>query len=340
MESFGTATKAAFLRLWRGNMPLTLTACSMLVALVASLLGLALDPREVLGAPVWLKPAKFAISIAVYCVTLAWLFSYLPSFARTRRVVGWVTAIAMLIEIGIITLQAARGTTSHFNVSSPLNGVLFTIMGVAIVLQTLSSIAVVVALFQQRFDDRALGWGLRLGLLLTIAGASIGGAMSRPSDEQLVELSTGYGSVAGAHTVGAPDGGPGLAVTGWSRAHGDLRVAHFMGLHALQVLPLLALGVRRTRRRVAQRVPLVLTFSASYAALVGIVLWQALRGESLVDPGPGTLAALAIWLAVTGGSIWRALAHAPVPGRATLSRPLRRRGLPATRGLGPGPVGS
>jgi len=324
MKSFGTATKAAFSRLWRGNMPLTLTACLMLVALAASLLGLALDPRQILGAPVWLKPAKFAISIALYCVSLAWLFSYLPSFARMRRVVGWITAVAMLIEIGIITLQAARGTTSHFNVSSPLNGVLFTIMGVAIVLQTVSSVAVAVALFRQSFDDRALGWGLRLGLLLTIAGASIGGAMSRPSDEQLVELGAGRGTVAGAHTVGAPDGGPGLPVTGWSRGHGDLRVAHFMGLHALQVLPLLALGLRRTRTQAAQRVRLVLTFAASYGAFVGIVLWQALRGESLMDPGRSTVAALAIWLMVTGVSIWRSLAHEPAPDRPVLSTTLRR----------------
>ncbi len=324
MKSFGTESKAAFLRLWRVNAPLTLTASLMVVVLAALLVGLAVDPRQVLGAPLWLKPAKFAASIAVYSASLAWLFSYLPAFGRTRRVVGWITAVALLIEMVIITLQAARGTTSHFNVSTPLDGALFTVMGAAIVAQTLSSIAVVVALFRQRFEDRALGWSLRLGLALTIAGASIGGAMTRPTDDQLVELAAGRGTIAGAHTVGARDGGPGLPGTGWSREHGDLRVAHFLGLHALQVLPLFGLGVRRARKLRARGVPLVLSFAASYAAFVGIVLWQALRGESLVAPSATTLAALALWLALTGASTWWAMTRKPPLERSALRVPLRQ----------------
>jgi len=308
MGSLVTGSKALVARLWRNNAPLTATAGVMLAALAACALGLLVDPRLVLGAPVWLKPAKFALSIAVYSLTLAWLFGYLPSFVRTRRIVGRATTIALLLEMAIISGQAARGTTSHFNVSSTFNATLFAIMGIAIVAQTLSTVAVAVALLRQQFEDRALGWSLRLGMVLTIAGAFIGGAMTRPTEVQVRMMQAGDVTVSGSHTVGAPDGGRGMPVTGWSREHGDLRVPHFVGLHALQVLPLLALALRRMRISSQKRVRLVVTLGASYAALVGILLAQALHGRPFLALDACALAAVGGWAAVTGLLIWRSLA--------------------------------
>jgi hypothetical protein len=319
MSSLFARSKGLVARLWHIDAPLTVTALSMLVALAAFGLGLWLDPRLVLGAPVWLKPAKFAASIAIYCLTLVWVFSQLPAHVRTRQVVGWTTAVAMLVEMVIIGGQAARGTTSHFNVSTPLNAVLWAIMGSAIVLQTLSTIAVAVALFRERFADRALGWALRLGMVMTIAGAFIGGVMTRPTEAQLAEMRSGHPAASGAHTVGADDGGPGLAVTGWSREHGDVRAAHFMGLHALQVLPLLALALRRSRAARDRQVPLVFTAAGSYAGLIGIVLWQALRGQSLIAPDAATAAALLAWLGVTLALAGRTLAHRALPNGTALT---------------------
>lgn len=307
MGTLVTRYQAFLVRLWRNDAPLTATAGVMLVALAGCAVGLLVDPRLVLGAPVWLKPAKFAVSIALYSVSLAWLFGYLPAFVRTRRIVGRVTAVALLLEMAIISGQAARGTTSHFNVSSPFNAALFGLMGFAIVLQTLSTVAVAVALFRQRFEDPALGWSLRIGLVLTIAGAFIGGAMTRPSEVQVRMMQAGQVTVSGSHTVGAPDGGRGMAVTGWSREHGDLRVPHFFGLHALQVLPLLALGLRRTRVSAAKRVRLVVALGASYATFVGILFWQAVHGRAFIAPDVGTLMALGAWAFGTGLVVWRSL---------------------------------
>jgi hypothetical protein len=302
-------------RLWTASAPLTAVGLAMAPVLAGTLVGLAVDARTVTGAPVWLKPAKFAASIGIYSLTLAWIFSLIPAWARTRRVVGWITAVALALEMVVIAGQAARGVASHFNVATLLDGVLFTIMGAAILVQTFSTIAVAVALWRERLADAALGWALRLGIVITFVGAMTGGLMTRPTLTQLDAAPAGERMlIAGAHTVGAPDGGPGMPGTGWSTTHGDLRVPHFIGLHALQALPLLALALRRRGVAHATRVRLMMATAASYATLFGILLAQALSGESLFDPGAVTGTLLAVWVGATIatiGTAWAAWPHRP-----------------------------
>ena len=289
--------------LWRTNRPLTAIGLIVMAALAVSLAGLWLDPTVITGAPAWLKPAKFAASIAIYALTLAWIFTYLPAWPKTRRIVGWTTAVVLGLELVIIDLQAWRGTTSHFNIATPLDAILFSVMGAAIVLQTVTSIAVAVALWRQAFADRALGWALRAGMTLTIVGAFSGGLMTRPTAAQLDEARlTQRMAVAGAHTVGAPDGGPGLPGTGWSRENGDLRVPHFVGLHAVQVLPLVAVLMRRRLTPERTRLRLTAIAATSYTALFGILLWQALRGQPLSGPDGIMLTVLATWVLATGAA--------------------------------------
>jgi hypothetical protein len=283
-------------KFWKSSAPLTATGLLMLIVLVGAVIGLAVDPRIITGAPAWLKPAKFAVSIAIYTFTLAWIFSLIPEWTRTRRIVGWTTAVTLVLEIVLISMQTFRGTTSHFNVATLFDGVVFSVMGAAIVVQTLSTVAVAVALWRHRFADRALGWALRLGMTMTIVGAMTGGLMTRPTSQQLDAARAGERmTLAGAHTVGAPDGGPGLPGTGWSTDHGDLRVAHFLGLHALQALPIVALVLARRRVSDLMRVRLTITAAASYIALFGILLSQALRGQSVLAPDALTIALLAVW---------------------------------------------
>jgi hypothetical protein len=287
-------------RLWAASPPLTAIGGLMLVAAVWSVAAMLADSRVITGAPAWLKPFKFAISTAVYSLTLAWIFALMPDWPRVRRSVGWTTAIVFVLEVAIIDAQAWRGTTSHFNVSTPLNATLFGIMGGAIVIQTLVSVAVAVALWRHQFTDRALGWALRLGMTLTIVGALTGLLMTRPTAAQLADARAGaHMTVAGAHTVGGPDGGPGVPVTGWSREHGDVRVPHFIGLHAIQALALVAIGLRRWRRSETVRVKAVLAAAASYASLFLVLLWEALRGQSVVGADAAALTAMAVWATAT-----------------------------------------
>lgn len=288
---------------WGRSAPLTFTAILMTAAFVASLAGIILDDRIITGVPAWLKPAKFAISSAIYAATIAWLLRYLHVWPRALRFFAWTISLTLILEVAIIDVQAARGTTSHFNTSSLLNGVLFGIMGTAIVVLWLASIGVLIALFRQRFTDVSWGWALRLGMLVTVLGAGAGGLMVRPTADQLTQQRAARRRppIIGAHTVGAPDGGAGLPGLGWSTTHGDLRIPHFLGLHAVQAIPLLAFAIGR-RKRTNSLQPVVIAF-AGYLSFAAILTWQALRGQSIVDPDAVTATAFAVWAAALAGAI-------------------------------------
>lgn len=289
--------RAELKQLWAESPVLTATSFLMLATFFASVVGILVDPRLITGMPAWLKPAKFGISTAIYSLTLAWLYRYIRIWRPRLRAVAWIVAVVFVVEIAIIDGQAARGVASHFNNGSPLDRTLFGIMGALIGIQWLSSMVVLGALFKQKFENPAWGWALRLGMLTTVIGSGMGAMMVTPTHDQMQAMRAKQPVAAiGAHTVGAPDGGLGLPGVGWSTEHGDLRIPHFLGMHAVQLIPLFVWVFAR------RRVSAAFIASGSYIALVAILLWQALKGESIVAPDGTTLAVLAVWLAATAAA--------------------------------------
>jgi hypothetical protein len=284
-----------FHKLWQTHAPLTLSALVTGLATLFFIVGLFADPRIITGAPAWLKPAKFGVSITLYSLTLTWMLSFIRERARLVAVLGWTVLITFGLEWVAILTQVARGTTSHFNVATPLDSALWGLMSIAIVVLWGTNFIIAGLLLWQRFENPAFAWGLRLGLVLTIIGMGLGYLMTSPTAQQMAGWEAGESvTVVGAHTVGAPDGGPGLPVVGWSTQGGDLRAPHFVGMHALQVVPFTGwLVARRKRWPSARRVALVWTVSGFYLGVMGLLAWQALRGQPLLRPDALTLGAFA-----------------------------------------------
>lgn len=273
---------------------------AMITLSVLALAGLALDPREITGAPAWLKPLKFALSTAIYALSFSWLLDQMTAAPAVKRWLAGITTAVFGVELSLIFLQAARGAASHFNLDGPFNTHVYDVMGAAIVVLWLVQLCTAALLLRQRFEDPALGWALRAGMILTALGAAVGVLMVLPTAGQLASYRNGVMLLRGAHTIGAPDGGPGLPFTNWSALHGDLRVAHFFGLHALQLLPLTALLLRRLPGLSLQRqARLVQVAAGSALGLFAILLWQALRGQPLVQPDAWTLSAACAWACCT-----------------------------------------
>lgn len=264
--------------------PLVRMALVSTVLFLIALIGLAVDTRVITGAPAWLKPAKFGLSVAVYLLSLAWMVRDLPRTPTLRRATSTIAWI-ITAEVLLICVQAARGTTSHFNVNTPTDSAIYSAMGVGIATVWIASAVILWQHWRAPSRDTSMAMALRFGLALNILGAGVGWTMTRPFPGQIEAMQRGERPyIVGAHTVGARDGGPGLPVAGWSTEHGDLRVPHFLGMHALQVLPILLLmvrGLRRTRNDAIERTVLVVATSVCSIAFVA-ALMHALRGLPLV----------------------------------------------------------
>lgn len=222
-------------------------ALSMLLLMLPTLVAAGLDERVVRGVGTWIKPLKFMASLALFAITTAWFVGLLPADARrgrTVKLVAWTIIALGSFEIAYITLQAALGQASHYNFSTPLRVALYSLMGLAATLMTATQ-----ALLAWRIA-RAPAAGLdpvwRLGVIVGLAFTFVLGA--------------GAGGLLGGLQ---PPAGAGLPFVGWHWG-GDLRPAHFVGLHAQQFVPLAAL-LLRTRRA-------LVVFAVLYAlALVGLM---------------------------------------------------------------------
>jgi hypothetical protein len=247
--------------LLRRNEVLGWTAVAHAILFLAALALSQMDNRQLAGVNIWVKPMKFALSVVLYTATYGWLYHYAEASAGAKLMVSGVIAGTLIYEIVCIFGQAARGVGSHFNVTTEFDGFVFASMGVMIVINMLAALAGAGHLWQTSPTiglTPAYLWGIRLGIVIFVLAGFEGGVMGSRMQ----------------HAVGVKDGGPGLPFLNWSTEGGDLRVAHFVGMHALQALPLLGYW--------AGSVGLVWGAAASWAGVTIWLLMRALGGRPLI----------------------------------------------------------
>jgi hypothetical protein len=218
-----------------------------------------LSTTQVYNVSAWYKPFKFALSIALFAWSMAWYCDYLPDF--NIRLFNWTVIILLSFEIVYIALQAGRGQLSHYNFSTPVYSTLYALMAVAATLVTVYTAYVGYLFFANEFPDlpQAYLWGIRAGILIFVVFSFEGFVMGSRL----------------THTIGGADGGAGLPLLNWSTKFGDPRISHFIGMHALQVLPILSFYVFKNTKA-------TLVVAVLYGLLAVFTLVQALQGKPLV----------------------------------------------------------
>lgn len=241
----------------------------LLIALTPlALIAQHVDPRTIAGVNVWVKPAKFLFSIGLFAVTMAWFFRYVRPERRgalSMRVLVGMLIVGGSFEALYITFQAAQGLDSHYNLTSTFHIVMYALMGFFATMLVSSTLPLAWEIARRpaagvRPDLIA---AVVTGLVLTfVLGGLLGGYMSSQP----------------GHAVGAVGGH--VPLFGWNRAGGDLRVAHFLGIHAQQAIPLLAVVVGAARARV--RWGILISGAVLYAGLTLAVFAQAVAGRAVL----------------------------------------------------------
>ncbi|MBI3394571.1 MAG: hypothetical protein HY042_01930 [Spirochaetia bacterium] len=277
---------------WRTNPPLAWSVVYNAI-LLATLLPLAfMDERLVTGQPVWIKPMKFAVSISLYSATLLWLLQFLQQ-RRRARIVSWIIALMGLIEMVCIVGQAGRGVQSHFNIDSAFNGAVFSLMGASITILWIAHVVTAVTLLRDRTFRGPVQAAVKGGMIVAAVGMAVAFFMTVPGFNGPIQLSPSGQPYATGHSIGAPQDGPGLVLFGWSLTGGDLRISHFVGLHAMQLIPLFALLAMHIRLSEVGQTIIVRAFTWSYGIVVLVLLVQALRGIPFYRIDPATAAGYA-----------------------------------------------
>jgi hypothetical protein len=214
---------------------------------------------QVQGVNAWFKPLKFAISIGLFSWTMAWYCHYLLDFNVTPF--NWTVITLFGFELVYIIFQASKGQLSHFNISTPIHSLLYSLMGLIAVLITLYTAYIGFLFFTQSFPNLPVYyvWSIRLGILIFVIFSFEGGLMGSRMN----------------HSVGAINDNSNWWIIGWSKTVGDLRVSHFIGMHALQLLPLLSFYVFRNTK-------ITIIISVFYGLLATSTLVQALNGKPLI----------------------------------------------------------
>lgn len=208
----------------------------------------------------FLKPFKFALSIALFSWTMAWYIFEL----RDQKAVAfysWAVVATLGFEIVYISVQAARGQLSHYNTSSPFYATMTILMGVVAAILSFWTLYIGFIFFTSEvkpIPDYYL-WAIPVSIILFVIFAFQGGIMG-------ARLS---------HSVGQPEPGAVLPVVGWNTRSGDLRVAHFIGMHALQVIPILSWFVLKNTKA-------TLSLAIVYALIAAFTFLQAINGRSFL----------------------------------------------------------
>lgn len=242
-----------------------------IITLLLSALGHLCD-HSIYSLSTWLKPAKFAVSILLYAASFNIFQRYISGQNRLIRFAMSASVLGGFIELASSLTQAALTWSAHSNAG--VEDALLITGRLAIMPLAFLDLIFFAVLMREKNLPPVMGSALKWGLLLTAIGFIPGFILMAPEHVQ----------VALSHHAFC--------------SSGNLRIAHFIGIHALQIIPLLALYLERfdSQLSIGEQLNILRISGFSYFALIQILTWQALRNEMILAPSRESTQLISIWL--------------------------------------------
>jgi len=219
----------------------------------------------------WIKPIKFSMSFSTFASTISLLLMALQIPQWQLKLAHRTIAVSVALEIFSLGAQAWRSAYSSAG-HSLLDSGLAQMTNTMVMVNT-AIVMWMLALFcmnRVRTDrvDGPMVAAIRYSILIFLVGNAIGG----------------YMLARGSHTVGASDSAAGLPFVNWSTIGGDLRIAHFIAIHAIQIVPLFAyiLSQMSPIPTVKHRRMAIAVLAIAVSVAVGGTFVQAALGHPLL----------------------------------------------------------
>ncbi|MCH7535999.1 MAG: hypothetical protein IH948_09740 [Bacteroidetes bacterium] len=233
---------------------------------------LAFDGFQWSGAVSFRKPIAFGLALGLNAWSLAWVMTYLPKRKKTSWFWLGVYLLAAYLEFIPITIQVWRGEASHFNHGDPLSAALWSIMGLVIVGLVFAVFFITIWSFTSLKAPSNYGWAIKIGMLILAVGQGFG-----------QWIISNAGDILGAEGVAVLPAGVSFEDASTYGLAGNMKLIHFLSLHAIQFLPVLAILTQYTDWNEAKKRDILLLAAAGYIGLMIVVFDQVFNGRALFD---------------------------------------------------------
>ena len=186
------------------------------------------DDTQVLGKNAWVYPFKYYFSIGIFIWSMGWYLYYLNNTIQ-RNILIWAFLLTTLVQSTFVLINSIRGLPSFYNPETPFDKMMFGIQTINNIIFIVLMIVTTYLFYFQKKNSKSqhFTWAIRMGMLIFLVGLFIGVYMMLLNNHAIVDT-----------------------IKLKNEKQGNFKVPFFLGIHGLQIIPLLSYYFFQNKKQV------------------------------------------------------------------------------------------